>query len=102
MQGNTAAFNQCTIVPTCKLCLVAPETRQHFIAERPDFEAEREVFSKNLRNNPVLPDELKCDLLNPELFTQLTLDASFYISEGENPELLEVHITDPQEKNCKP
>ena len=70
LQGNRAAFNQYTIqiVPTCKLCLAAPETRQHFIAECPAFEAEREVFSENLRNIPVLPDELKCDLLNPELF----------------------------------
>ena len=91
LQGNRAAFNQYTIDPTCKLCLAAPETRQHFIAECPAFEAEREVFSENLRNNPVLPDELKCDLLNPELFTQLTLDASFYISERKNLELLELH-----------
>ena len=91
LQGNRAAFNQYTIDPTCKLCLAAPETRQHFIAECPAFEAEREAFSENLRNNPVLPDELKCDLLNPELFTQLTLDASFYISERENLELLELH-----------
>ena len=44
LQGNRAAFNQYTIDPTCKLCLAAPETRQHFIAECPVFEAEREVF----------------------------------------------------------
>ena len=31
-----------------------------------------------MRNNPVLSDEIKNDLRNPELFTQLTLDASFY------------------------
>ena len=31
------------------------------------------------------------DLLNPELFTQLTLDASFYINGCENLEALELH-----------
>ena len=77
--------------PTCKLCLAAPETRQHFIAECSAYEPERGVYAEKLRNNPVLPDELKSDLLNPELFTQLTLDASFYINGCENLEALELH-----------
>ena len=33
LQGNRTAFNQFTVDPTCKLCLAAPETRQHFISE---------------------------------------------------------------------
>ena len=33
-----------------------------------------------LRNNPVLSDEIKSDLRNPEQLTQLTLDASFYVN----------------------
>ena len=33
LQGNRAAFNQYTVDATCKLCLAAPETWQHFIAE---------------------------------------------------------------------
>ena len=40
---------------------------------------------------PALPDELKHDLLNPELFTQLTLDASFYVTQREELENLELH-----------
>ena len=91
LQGNRAAFNQYTVDPTCKLCLAAPETRQHFIAECSAYEPERGVYAEKLRNNPVLPDELKSDLLNPELFTQLTLDASFYINGCENLEALELH-----------
>ena len=76
--------------PTCKLCLAAPETRQRFIAECSAYEQESGVYAK-LRNNPVLPDELKSDLLNPELFTQLTLDASSYIIGRGNLEALELH-----------
>ena len=33
LHDNRAAFNQYTVDPICKLCLAAPETRQHFIAE---------------------------------------------------------------------
>ena len=35
---------------------------------------------EKLRNNPVLSDEIKSDLRNPELLTQLTLDASFHVN----------------------
>ena len=73
------------------MCLAAPETRQQFIAECIAYNPEREVYAEKLRNNPVLPDELKCDLLNPELFTHLTLDVSFYINGQENLETLELH-----------
>ena len=75
------------------MCLAAPETRQHFIAECSAYIPEREVYAEKLRNYPVLPDadELKRDLLNPELFTQLTLDASFYINGHENLETLELN-----------
>ena len=92
LQGNRAAFNQYTVDPTCKLCLAAPETRQQCIAECSAYIPEREVYAEKLRNNPIFPDEpLKRDLLNPELFTQLTLDASFYINGQENLETLELH-----------
>ena len=87
LQGIRAAFNQYAVDPTCKLCLAAPETRQLFIAEYSAYNPEREVYAEKLRNNSVLPD----DLLNPELFTQLTLDASFYINGQENLETLELH-----------
>ena len=68
-----------------------PESRQHFIAECSAYNPEREVYAEKLRSNPVLPDELKRDLLNPELFTHLTLDASFYINGQENLDTVELH-----------
>ena len=74
------AYNQYTADPTCKLCLAAPETRQYFIAECFAYEPERGVYAEKLGNNPVLPDELKGDVLNPERSLQLTLGASFYIN----------------------
>ena len=91
LQGNSAAFNQYTVDATCKLCLPAPETRQHFVAECMTYSVERERYTEKLRNNPALPDELKHDLLNPELFTQLTLDASSYVKQREELENLELH-----------
>ena len=41
-----------------------------------------------MRNNPVLPDELKRDLQNPKL---LTLDASLHVTDQDNLETLELH-----------
>ena len=35
---------------------------------------------EKLRNNPVLSNGIKSDLWNPELLTQLTLDAPFYVN----------------------
>ena len=82
LQGNRAAFNQYTVDATCKLCHTAPETPQplHFRAECSAYAPERETYIEKLRNNPVLSDEIKSDLRNPELLTQLTLDASFYVN----------------------
>ena len=65
LQGNMAAFNQYTVDPSCKLCLAAPETRQHFIAECSAYEQERGVYAEKLRKNPVLPYELKSDFVEP-------------------------------------
>ena len=58
----------------------APETRQHFLAECSAYAPERETYIEKLRNNPVLSKEIKSDLRNQELLTQLTLDASFYVN----------------------
>ena len=41
LQCNRAAFNQYTVDATCKLCLAAPETRQHFVAECMAYSVER-------------------------------------------------------------
>ena len=90
LQGNRAAFNQYTVDATCKLCHTAPETRQHFLAECSAYAPERETYIEKLRNNPVLSDEIKSDLRNPELLTQLTLDASFYVN-TKDIELLELY-----------
>lgn len=91
LQSNRAAFNQYTVDATCKLSLAAPETRQHFLVECSVYSAEWGKYTEKLRNNPVLPDEVKHDLRNPELFTHLTLDASFYVSHREDLEILELH-----------
>ena len=61
------------------------------MAECLAYSAEREKYTEKLQNKPVLPDEVKHDLQNPELFTQLTLDASFYVSHREDLEILELH-----------
>ena len=76
LQGNRAAFNQYTVDAPCKLCLAAPETRHHFIAECSAYALEREVYVEKLRNNPVLPDSLKNCLTGPDFLTQFTLDES--------------------------
>ena len=41
LQENRAVRNQHSVDPTCKMCAIAPETRQHFIAECPAFVTER-------------------------------------------------------------
>ena len=48
LQGNRAVFNQYQEDPTCKLCSAAPETRQHFLAECPVFESERDSFKQKM------------------------------------------------------
>ena len=76
LQGNRAAFNQYTVDPTCKLCWEAPEIRQHFISECSTFDSERQDFVGKLQNNQLLLDQVENCLHNPELLTQLVLDAS--------------------------
>ena len=56
LQGNRAVFNQCQVDPTCKLCSATPETRQHFLAECPVFETERDSFKQKMCNNLLLQD----------------------------------------------
>ena len=89
LQGNRAAFNQYTVDATCKLCLAAPETRQHLIAECLAYTRAREVYLEKLRNNPVLPERLCSELQNSEFLTQLILDPS-YVDSLENLEFLEL------------
>ena len=90
LQGNRAAFNQYTVDATCKLCLAAPETRQHFIAECSAYTHERETYVEKLRSNPVLPVNTYSDLQNPDFLTQLTLDPSVYVDRFEDLEFLEL------------
>ena len=84
MQGDRAAFNQYTVDPTCKLCLAISETRQHFIEKCSACISERKVYTEKLRNNQALPNELKRDLQNLELFSQLILDVSFHVTGQDN------------------
>ena len=48
LQGNRAAFNQYTIDPTCKLCLAAPETRQHFLLNVQPLKQKEIKFSQRI------------------------------------------------------
>ena len=80
MKGNGAAFNQYTVDAVCRLCQVAPENSQHFIAECSPYTPESDDFIEKLRNNLFLPDAVKIDLQKPEILTQLTLDASVYVT----------------------
>ena len=57
LQGNRAVFNQHSVDPTCKLCTIAPETRQHFIAECPAFVTERCELTEKLLRNQVLSEK---------------------------------------------
>ena len=82
LQGNRTVFNQYAVDPTCKLCLKSPETRQHFIAECPVFEYERQEFSGKVKTNTDLLNSMNAldgNLQNPETLTQLVLDASAVI-----------------------
>ena len=54
LQGNRAVFNQYQVDPTSKLCSAVPETRQHFLAECPMFEIERDSFKQKMCNNLLL------------------------------------------------
>ena len=71
-----------TLNPTCKLCLSAPETRQHFIAECVFFDSGQGVilYIRKLLTNQILPEVQIRQLWDPEFLTQLTLDASALIN----------------------
>ena len=79
LQAKRAAFNQYAVNATCKLCQSAPETRQHFIGECEEFKAERDSYKEKLAKSQILSRELILHLENPEILTQLTLDASVII-----------------------
>ena len=79
LQANRAAFNQYAVNVTCKLCQSAPETRQHFIGECAEFKAESDSYKEKLAKSQILSRELILQLENPEILTQLTLDASVII-----------------------
>ena len=76
LQGNRAAFNQYQVDPTCRLCSVSPETRQHFVSECSFLNPERSAFIEKLLENPALQHIPSSQFQNPELVMQLTLDAS--------------------------
>ena len=64
---------------TCKLCQSASETRQHFIGECIVFKAERDLYKAKLVKSQIRSEEHIFQLKNPEVFTQLTWDASVII-----------------------
>ena len=76
LQANRAAFNQYTVDPTCKLCSVAPATRQHFTGECVFFETESKACRDKLSTSRIITNEHKLYLQDPEFLIQLTLDVS--------------------------
>ena len=76
LQGNRAGFNQYQVNPTCRLCSVAPENRQHFISECSFLNPERSDYIEKLLRNPALRFIPRPQIYDPENLTQLTLDAS--------------------------
>ena len=85
LQGNRAVFNQHSVDPTCKLCTIAPETRQHFIAECPAFVTERCELTEKLLRNQVLSDVTNEYVKKKtEILTQLMLDASVLLKPCES------------------
>ena len=95
LQGNRTSFYQYEVNPTCKVCAVAPETRQHFLAECESFLHERRGFIHKIQSNPVLNEKVNMFLNNTELLTQLVLDSSVLFDHGavssDVIDLLELH-----------
>ena len=81
LQGNRAAFNQYQVDPTCRLCSLSPETRQHFVSECFFLSPERSAFIEKLLKNPALQHIPRSQFQDPELLTQLTLDAPVLLDE---------------------
>ena len=79
LQSNRAVFNQYSVNSTCKLCELAPETRQHFIGECVYFETERSAYINKLTSSGILTLEQLQQLQNPDFLTCVTLDASCVI-----------------------
>ena len=79
LQANRAAFNQYTVKPTCKLCQVAPETRQHFVGECAFFKDDRRIYIEKLSTIASLSHHI-LKLTDPDFLTQLTLDVSVILN----------------------
>ena len=50
LASKQSCFNQYQVDPTCKLCSVAPDTRQHFVPECSVFKIERNIFKPRKAN----------------------------------------------------
>ena len=51
LQADRAALNQYAVKTTCKLCQVAPETRQHFVGECAFFKDDRRIYIEKTFND---------------------------------------------------
>ena len=83
LQANRAAFNQYAVKPTCKLCQVAPETRQHFVGECAFFKDDRRIYIEKLSTITSLSHHI-LKLTDPDFLTQLTLDVSVILNIEKN------------------
>ena len=79
LQANRAAFNQYAVNPTCKLCQVAPETRQHFVGECAFFKDDRRIYIEKLSTITSLSHHV-LKLTDPDFLTRLTLDVSVILN----------------------
>ena len=72
LQANRANFNEYTVNPTCKLCNVEPENREHFLARCTFLEYIRYHYRENLSD--FISTTEKTKLNDSRLSTVLTTD----------------------------
>ena len=76
LQSNRANFNQYKVSPTCQLCKVDPETREHFLVTCSTLQDSRNIFLHKLKLVFNHSSEIDVVLRDPALGTQLLLDSS--------------------------
>ena len=77
LQSNRAVFNQYAVDPTCKICELGPETRQHLLVESQSLqEVRQKLFTKVRAATHV--NLLETVVVSGSDATQLILDPSVF------------------------
>ena len=78
LQANRAAFNQYTVDPTCRICNLNPETREHFISNCIYYEDIRDSYKQKIKRvlESLVGLNTEDVLNNPLSFTHLILDCT--------------------------